>query len=197
MAQYAMPPGIVAGSGDVLRFSIAGQMAQGKDSGNPSSRNTHSNLQEVPDEAKTSVVSIAAETLKPDKENAPSVAAEQGVKLAYETSQLRKDDTANGPASAMSKWGNPAHEAIVREIGCALTLGDEADLDGLSIVLMARASEKERADFAFAFLRRLPPEVADMIYQASCDGYDADPISTEAMRTAAVEYRAARDRGAA
>lgn len=94
--------------------------------------------------------------------------------------------------NAMALYTNPAHKRIARSTGYPLTLGDEASFAGLSIVLIHRATARERAALAFACLRSLHPDHAAMTFDAA-RGEDFAPAD-DAMVEAAVEYRRARDR---
>lgn len=92
------------------------------------------------------------------KENAASEATEHGVKWCETEQKSHEDNTPKRGRSAMSKWAKPAHKKTARAIGYALTLGDEAAWHGLTIVLMARLSDEERAAMAFAALMSLSDE---------------------------------------
>ncbi len=62
----------------------------------------------------------------------------------------------------MSLFARPAHKAVAKAVGFALTLNDEAAWRGLTIVLLARLSEAERAALAFACLNSQSEEHAYM-----------------------------------
>jgi hypothetical protein len=66
-----------------------------------------------------------------------------------------KEEKRKKAKNAMSLFAKPVHKAVARAIGYALTLGDEAAWHGLTIVLMARLSERERAALAYAALMSL------------------------------------------
>lgn len=60
---------------------------------------------------------------------------------------------AKAPRSAMSKWAKPAHKAVARAIGYALTLGiDSGRALGLATIFAARLSDEEKAGLAYAAL---------------------------------------------
>ena len=69
--------------------------------------------------------------------------------------------------NAMSLFAKPSHKAVARAIGYALTLGDEAAWHGLTIVLMARLSDQERAALAFAALMSLSDEHASAVAEVA------------------------------
>ena len=70
----------------------------------------------------------------------------------------------------------PAHLKAVRMLGYALTLGDLDGWDGLSAVLAARLDPKERAALAFAALKALDPETAQMTAEAALDKGAGSPL---------------------
>ncbi|WP_099828232.1 hypothetical protein [Oceaniglobus indicus] len=57
--------------------------------------------------------------------------------------------------NAMSLYAKPAHKAVARMVGYVLTLGDSASWHGLTMVLIARLSDTERAALAYAALNSL------------------------------------------
>lgn len=101
------------------------------------------------------------------KENAASSAKDSGVKSAYEAAKLPAQDTPKRGRSAMSKWAKSEHKKVARCIGYALTLGDEAAWHGLTIVLMARLSDEERAALAFAALMSLSDDHASAVAEVA------------------------------
>lgn len=68
---------------------------------------------------------------------------------------------------AMSKWAKDRHKKVARAIGFALTLGTESAWHGITIVLMARLSDEERAALAFAALMSLSDEHAAAVAEAA------------------------------
>jgi hypothetical protein len=98
--------------------------------------------------------------------------------------------------SAMSKWAKPAHKAAARAFGYALTLDDEAGWSGLSVVMLARLSDRERVALAWAVLTSLPPELVRLVTEAvEQDSAPPDPLNSPAFREAVAEYRQQRGRG--
>lgn len=64
-----------------------------------------------------------------------------------------RKDTPNRKRSAMSKYAKPAHKAVSRCLGYALTLGfDEYRALGFALILRRHLSAEERAGLAFAAL---------------------------------------------
>lgn len=55
----------------------------------------------------------------------------------------------------MSLYGKDGHKRIAKAVGFALTIGTTAAWHGLTILLIARLSEAERAGLAFSALRSL------------------------------------------
>lgn len=55
----------------------------------------------------------------------------------------------------MSTLQKPDHQRVAKSVGYALTLGDEAAWHGLTIVMLARLTELERAALAYAALNSL------------------------------------------
>ena len=88
---------------------------------------------------------------------------------------------------------NDLHKMAVRSLGRALTLGDEAAWATFTVTVYRVLDDRERAAMAFACLKSLPLEFAEIVYRGAVEP-EADPLSTEAMRTAAAEYPATRDR---
>jgi hypothetical protein len=60
----------------------------------------------------------------------------------------------------MSKWDKDAHKRVAKSLGYVLTQDSEAAWRDLTIVLMARLTEAERAALAFATLNSLPEDHA-------------------------------------
>lgn len=60
----------------------------------------------------------------------------------------------------MSTLQKPRHQSVTRSIGYALTLGDEPAWHGLTIVMLARLEEEERAALAYAALKSLTEDNA-------------------------------------
>lgn len=85
--------------------------------------------------------------------------AKQGFAIQQEKRKKAKN--------AMSLFAKPSNKAVARAIGYALTLGDEAAWHGLTIVLMARLSDQERAALAFAVLISLSNEHASAVAEAA------------------------------
>jgi hypothetical protein len=71
----------------------------------------------------------------------------------------RKNTTSKGK-SAMSLYGKDGHKRIAKAVGFALTLGTTAAWHSLTILLLARLTEAERAGLAFSALRSLDEDNA-------------------------------------
>jgi hypothetical protein len=74
----------------------------------------------------------------------------------------RRNGTAKPRFNAMSKYAKRAHKAAARMLGYALTLGDEAAWHSMTIVLMAKLTDRERAALAYAALNSLDEDTAHM-----------------------------------
>ncbi len=70
----------------------------------------------------------------------------------------------------MSMYAKDAHKRVSRSLGYALTLGTTAAWHGLTIILMSRLSEAERAGLAFAALNSLSEDHAYMTASAALFG---------------------------
>lgn len=101
------------------------------------------------------------------KENAASEATEHGVKWCETVQKSHKQNTPKRGRSAMSKWAKGEHKKVARAIGYALTLGTESAWHGLTIVLMARLSDEERAALAYAALTSLGDEHASAVAEVA------------------------------
>jgi hypothetical protein len=62
--------------------------------------------------------------------------------------------------SAMSQFGKAAHKKVARSVGYALTLGTSAAWHGLTVILISRLTEVERAGLAYAALNSLDKDNA-------------------------------------
>jgi hypothetical protein len=60
----------------------------------------------------------------------------------------------------MSLYGQDGHKRIAKAVGFALTIGTTAAWHGLTILLIARLTEAERAGLAFSALRSLDEDNA-------------------------------------
>lgn len=94
------------------------------------------------------------------KKNAASAVTDNGVKSDKKAANFRGNDTPKRRRSAMSLYGKDAHKWVAKAIGYALNLGTESAWRGLTIVLMARLSDEERAALAFAALSSLSDDHA-------------------------------------
>lgn len=64
----------------------------------------------------------------------------------------------------MSKWAKPAHKAVARALGYALTLGVDGDRSAaLAMIFAAKLTEQERAGIAYAALRSMDEDHAYQI----------------------------------
>ena len=105
--------------------------------------------------------------IDPTNENPGAAATAAGAKNVLEAAKLPDQNTPKRGRSAMSKWASTEHKKVVRTIGYALTLGDEAAWHGLTIVLMVRLSDEERAALAFAALKALNDEHASAVAEVA------------------------------
>ena len=72
--------------------------------------------------------------------------------------------------SAMSLYAKDSHKRAAKSLGFALTLGTESAWHSLTIILMARLTEAERAQLAFATLNSLSENHAYMTASAALFG---------------------------
>ncbi len=70
----------------------------------------------------------------------------------------------------MSLYAKDSHKRVAKGLGFALTLGTESAWHGLTILLMARLTEAERAALAFATLTSLSENHAYMTASAALFG---------------------------
>lgn len=70
----------------------------------------------------------------------------------------------------MSMFAKDNHKRIAKAMGFALTLGTESAWHGLTIVLMSRMTDAERASLAFATLKSLSEKHAYMAASAALFG---------------------------
>jgi len=101
------------------------------------------------------------------KENARKAATAPGVNHDKKTASFRRSNTHK---SAMSLYAKDRHKKVAKGLGFALTLGDESAWHGLTIILMARLNETERASLAFATLNSLSENHAYMTASAALFG---------------------------
>ena len=70
----------------------------------------------------------------------------------------------------MSMFAKNNHKRIAKVLGFALTLGTESACHGVTIILMARLTDAERASLAFATLNSLSEKHAYMTASAALFG---------------------------
>ena len=70
----------------------------------------------------------------------------------------------------MSEFAKDRHKRIAKNLGCVLTMGTESAWHELTIILMARLTEAERASLAFATLNSLSEDHAYMTASAALFG---------------------------
>jgi hypothetical protein len=104
------------------------------------------------------------------KENARAAVAEPGVNHDKKTASVRVHNTSRRHRSAMSMFAKGNHKRVAKAIGFALTLGTESAWHGLTIILMGRLTEAERAALAFATLNSLSEKHAYMTASAALFG---------------------------
>ena len=95
-----------------------------------------------------------------EKENTGAAATAPGVKIAKKPRGSCGKNTALAGKNAMSLYGKDAHKRIAKAVGFALTIGTPAAWHNLSILLLARLSEAERAGLAYSALRSLDEDNA-------------------------------------
>ena len=123
-------------------------------------------------------VSRSGSNTIPDRrktKNAVPGATVHGVHSKEKASQLPAKHTAKSGFNAMSKFAKPAHKAVARMVGYALTLDTADGWSGLAFVLTARLAETERAALAYAALRALDQEQAELV-AATVLGAAGDPL---------------------
>jgi hypothetical protein len=65
------------------------------------------------------------------------------------------------------RYAKRAHKAVARAIGYALTLGDASSWDKLTLLLILRLSDAERAALAYSSLRSLSADHAALVVEAA------------------------------
>lgn len=109
--------------------------------------------------------------IEPTKKNAAPLTGGAAFKRIEENNSSHpncpKYVTPKRVRGAMSKWAKDRHKKVARAIGFALTLGTESAWHGITIVLMARLSDEERAALAFAALMSLSDEHAAAVAEAA------------------------------
>ena len=94
------------------------------------------------------------------KENTGAAATAPGVKIAKKPlGSCRKNTTSKGK-SAISLYGKDGHKRIAKAVGFALTIGSTAAWHALTILLIARLTEAERAGLAYSAMRSLDEDNA-------------------------------------
>jgi len=109
------------------------------------------------------------------KENTGAAATVLGVNQDKKTASFRRNNT---PKSAMSLYAKDRHKKAAKGLGFALTLGTESAWHSLTIILMARLTEAERAALAFATLNSLSENHAYMTASAALFGTQYGEAST-------------------
>ncbi|KPP85802.1 MAG: hypothetical protein HLUCCO07_01765 [Rhodobacteraceae bacterium HLUCCO07] len=71
------------------------------------------------------------------------------------------------------KFMKPAHKRMARILGYALTLGDHQGWEAFSALAQARMTDQERAALAWAALKSLDPDQAEMTAAAVLGSADA------------------------
>ncbi len=107
--------------------------------------------------------------------NAVPGATVHGVHSKEKASRLSAEYTAKRGFNAMSKFAKPAHKAVARIVGYALTIGDADGWLDVAAILPARLTDAERAALAYAALRSLTPEQAELV-AATLLGSAGDPL---------------------
>ncbi|NDK34665.1 hypothetical protein [Rhodovulum sulfidophilum] len=97
------------------------------------------------------------------KENAAAAGPRNGAQNACEASQLPEKDTSKTSVSATLKYPSDAHQWAARLLAAALPLlEDFGGWAAASALWAARLTARERALLAYAALRSLEPEQAEM-----------------------------------
>ncbi|MCW2302621.1 hypothetical protein M2324_001005 [Rhodovulum sulfidophilum] len=96
------------------------------------------------------------------KENASAAGPRNGAENACEASQLPEKDAPKTSASATLKYASDAHQWAARLLAAALTLEDFGGWAAASALWAARLTARARASLAYAALRSLEPEQAEM-----------------------------------
>ncbi|NRB17235.1 MAG: hypothetical protein HRU33_06555 [Rhodobacteraceae bacterium] len=127
--------------------------------------NLYQDIGRTPSERDTRTFGTSSRNLT--KENAGSAATAPSVNYHKKTASFRRN---NIHKSAMSLYAKDRHKKVAKGLGFALTLGDESAWHGLTIILMARLSEAERASLAFATLNSLSENNTYMTASAALFG---------------------------
>lgn len=91
--------------------------------------------------------------MQTEKRNAATSAKVSGVKS--KAGSFPTENTPKRQSNAMSLYAKPAHKAVARSIGYALTTGDAQGWAAHTAVLLLRLSDVERAALAYAALQSL------------------------------------------
>ena len=98
-----------------------------------------------------------------DKKNPGALAGATGVRDGETFYNSQRENTAKRGRSAMSLYAKPGHKSVARMVGYTLTLGTADAFADLAYVLHRRLDPKERAGLAYAALRSLDPELAELV----------------------------------
>jgi hypothetical protein len=69
--------------------------------------------------------------------------------------------------TAMSEFIKPAHKAVARSIGYALTTGDSKGWSMFTAIVLLRLDDAERTEMAYAALRSLHPDHVEDTLEAA------------------------------
>ncbi len=101
---------------------------------------------------------VSGDAPEAENENPGTLAGATGAQCVETIQKSRPQNTPKRGRSAMSKWGKPAHKAIARAVGYALTLATEYGWHQLSAILMMRLTKRELVALALAVLNALDDE---------------------------------------
>ncbi|AZV79028.1 hypothetical protein EBB79_14890 [Parasedimentitalea marina] len=130
--------------------------------------NSYQDIGRTPSERDTPTFGTTSHNLT--NEDTGSSATVTGVNQDKKTASFRRNKAAKRVKSAMSLYAKDSHKRVAKGLGFALTLGTESAWHGMTILLMARLSEAERASLAFATLNSLLENHAYMTASAALFG---------------------------
>jgi len=123
------------------------------------------------------------------------------VEFVGEFRELTNLDNGRKPAKGFGRLVRPAHAAVARDLGFALTLGNSRDWVGFATVCASRLTLAERGGLAWAAMLTLPADILRQVAEAAAEAAvaaegEADPFDTDHWRDGVAEHRASRRRAA-
>ncbi|WP_424989722.1 hypothetical protein [Fluviibacterium sp. S390] len=101
-----------------------------------------------------------------EKKNPGAGRTATGAESFQDAVERRGKDSATKRANAISKFGKAEHKAAARSLGYALTSGDADAWSDFTRIIDRRLTTQERAALAWASLRSLSPDIAEITVEA-------------------------------